>query len=130
MNSSEEKYSKFGLVRDMLATVDTVAAFAAEQAKETARAVGQVGRLLMTGEGSSRIFPARHAIMQARRFNWAITLHTESARQAQEYDLTNWAVFAASNSGRTSEVIKLFSDLKSKGHKHLYGLTASDDSKL
>ena len=130
MNLTDSKYTQFGLVRDMLATVDVVSSFSADQAKETARAIGQVGRVLMTGEGSSRIFPAKHAIMQARRFNWPITLQTEAGRQAQEYDLSNWAVFAASNSGKTSEVIKLFTDLKSKGHKHLYGLTASNESKL
>src|SRR5687767_5724658 len=130
MNGSDPKYSKFGLVRDMLATVGVVADFNCDHVKETARAIGQVGRLLLTGEGSSRIFPAKHAIMQARDMNWPLTLHTEAGRQAQEYDLSNWAVFAASNSGKTSEVIKLFGDLKAKNHKHLYGLTASEGSKL
>jgi glucosamine--fructose-6-phosphate aminotransferase (isomerizing) len=57
-------------------------------------------------------------------------LHTEAGRQAQEYDLSNWAVFAASNSGKTSEVIKLLTDLKAKNHRHLYGLTASEGSRL
>ena len=130
MNLSDGKYNQFGLVRDMLATADVVANFAADQAKETGRAIAQVGRLLLTGEGSSRIFPAKNAIANARRLNWPITLHTEAARQAQEYDLSNWAVFAASNSGRTSEVIKLFHDLRAKSHKHLYGLTAGQNSKL
>ncbi|MEA2711420.1 MAG: hypothetical protein QOF78_4021 [Phycisphaerales bacterium] len=130
MNLTDAKYTQFGLVRDMLATADVVANFSADQAKETGRAIAQVGRLLLTGEGSSRIFPAKNAIANARRLNWPITLHTEAGRQAQEYDLANWAVFAASNSGKTSEVIKLFNDLRSKGHEHLYGLTASENSKL
>jgi glucosamine--fructose-6-phosphate aminotransferase (isomerizing) len=130
MNLSDSKYNQFGLVRDMLATADVVANFSADQAKETGRAIAQVGRLLLTGEGSSRIFPAKNAIANARHLNWPITLHTEAGRQAQEYDLSNWAVFAASNSGKTSEVIKLFQDLKSKSHKHLYGLTAAEGSKL
>lgn len=130
MNLQDSKYSQFGLVKDMLATVDVIASFAADQAKETAKQLAQVGRLLLTGEGSSRIFPAKNAIATARRLNWPITLHTEGARQAQEYDLSNWAVFAASNSGKTSEVIKLFTALKAKGHKHLYGLTAANSSRL
>ncbi|MEA2733800.1 MAG: hypothetical protein QOE14_251 [Humisphaera sp.] len=130
MNLTDAKYTQFGLVRDMLATADVVANFSADQAKETGRAIAQVGRLLLTGEGSSRIFPAKNAIANARRLNWPITLHTEAGRQAQEYDLANWAVFAASNSGKTSEVIKLFNDLRGKGHEHLYGLTASENSKL
>jgi len=130
MNLSDSKYSSFGLVNDMMATADVVANFSADQAKDTGRAIAQVGRLLLTGEGSSRIFPAKNLIANARRMNWPVALCTEAARQAQEYDLSNWPVFAASNSGRTSEVIKLFQDLKSKGHKHLYGLTASENSKL
>jgi len=130
MNLADAKYTQFGLVRDMLATADVVANFSADQAKDTGRALAQVGRLLLTGEGSSRIFPAKNVIANARRLNWPITLHTEAGRQAQEYDLANWAVFAASNSGKTSEIIKLFNDVRGKGHKHLYGLTASDNSKL
>jgi glutamine---fructose-6-phosphate transaminase (isomerizing) len=130
MNLTDSKYTQFGLVRDMLATADVVANFSADQARDTGRAIAQVGRLLLTGEGSSRIFPAKNVIANARRLNWPITLHTEAGRQAQEYDLSNWAVFAASNSGKTSEVIKLFQDLKAKDHKHLYGLTAAENSKL
>jgi glucosamine--fructose-6-phosphate aminotransferase (isomerizing) len=130
MDLLNPKYSHFGLVRDMLATADVVANFSADQAKDTARAIAQGKCLLLTGEGSSRIFPAKHAIMQARHYNWPIALHTEAGRQAQEYDLSNWAVFAASNSGKTSEIIKLFTDLKAKGHKNCFGLTASEGSKL
>src|SRR3954468_22608194 len=130
MNQSDSKYTHFGLVRDMMATADVVAGFDADQAKETGKAIARAGRLLLTGEGSSRIFPAKNAITTARRMNWPITLHTDAGRQAQEYDLSNWAIFAASNSGKTSEVIKLFQTLKSQGHKQLFGLTASDNSKL
>src|SRR5438477_11865217 len=125
MNLTEATYTSFGLVRDMMATPDVVATFAADQAKETAKAIQSVGRLLLTGEGSSRIFPAKHAIMQARGFNWPIQLHTESARQAQEYDLSNWAVFAACNSNKNSEVIALFRDLHHKRHRNLYALCAT-----
>src|SRR6187200_1727181 len=107
MNLTDGKYTQFGLVRDMLATAGVVANFAADQAKDTGRAIAQVGRLLLTGEGSSRIFPAKNLISCARQVNWPVTLHTDSGRQAQEYDLSNWAVFAASNSGKTSGVIKL-----------------------
>jgi glucosamine--fructose-6-phosphate aminotransferase (isomerizing) len=130
MNLTEKRYSSFGLVRDMMATPDVIARFDVEQASDTARAIANVGRLLLTGEGSSRIFPAKHAMMQARRNNWPIQFHTDAGRQSQEYDLKNWAVFAASNSGKTSEVIKLFSKLNEQGHQHRYGLTASAGSKL
>lgn len=130
MNLTDSKYTPFGLVKDMLATADVIANFNPDQAQATAKEIAQVGRLHLTGEGSSRIFPAKHAIMQARRAGWRLALHTDAGRQSQEYDLTDWAVFAASNSGKTSEVIKLFNDLKAKGHDHRYGLTASNNSKL
>ncbi len=130
MNPEQSRYNQFGLVRDMMATPEVIARFDADQMAETSRRIAKVGRLLFTGEGSSRIFPAKHAIMRSRRRNWPLVLHTDAARQCQEYELGNWAVFAASNSGRTSEVIKLFSNLKERGSEHRYGLTAAEGSKL
>ncbi|HEV2295534.1 MAG TPA: hypothetical protein VGR35_16920 [Tepidisphaeraceae bacterium] len=130
MNLTDSKYTAFGLVHDMLVTADVITSFNPDQVVDIAKTIAQVGKLHLTGEGSSRIFPAKHAIMQARRAGWRLALHTDAGRQSQEYDLTDWAVFAASNSGKTSEVIKLFNDLKAKGHHHRYGVTASDGSKL
>ncbi|MGB7157577.1 MAG: hypothetical protein WBD40_05895 [Tepidisphaeraceae bacterium] len=130
MNLTDSRYTPFGLVKDMLATADVIANFNPDQATDTAKKIAQVGKLHLTGEGSSRIFPAKHVIMQARRAGWKLALHTDAGRQSQEYDLSDWAVFAASNSGKTSEVIKLFNDLKARGHEHRYGLTAGENSKL
>lgn len=130
MRHDSDKYTQFGLVRDMLAAAVIVERFDAQQALDTARAIAGVGRLLMTGEGSSRIFPAKNAIAHARRCGWSLQLHTEAGRQSQEYDLADWAVFAMSNSGRTREVIELCTMLKDRGHRHLYSLTAFPNSKL
>ena len=55
---------------------------------------------------------------------------SDAGRQAQEYDLTGWSVFALSNSGRTAEVIGLFDRLKSADHPNRYSLTAFPNSKL
>ena len=130
MRRDSDKYTQFGLVRDMLAATAIVERFDTQQALDTARAIAGVGRLLLTGEGSSRIFPAKNAIAHARRRGWNLQLHTEAGRQSQEYDLADWAVFALSNSGRTREVIELFTMLKDRGHRHLYSLTAFPNSKL
>ena len=130
MNLNDDKYTRFGLVRDMMATPDIITSFDPDQAMDTAAQIASVGRLLLTGEGSSRLFPAKHAIMQARRHGYELTLHTDAGRQAFEYRLDDWAVLAASNSGKTSEVIKLFQTLKDQGHPHLYSLTAFSQSKL
>ncbi|REJ92795.1 MAG: sugar isomerase [Planctomycetota bacterium] len=125
-----ETHTKFGLVRDMLAVPEIIRAFDCDRMAETAAEIRDVGRLMMTGEGSSRIFPAKSAITHARRLGLPIELHTEAGLQAQEYDLTDWAVFALSNSGRTAEVIGLFDRLKQTGHQHRYSLTAFPDTRL
>lgn len=130
MNSSEDRYSQFALVREMLETPGIVTSFDAGQVAAAAAEIAATGRLLMTGEGSSRIFPAKSTIQHARRSGIDLVLHTEAGRQACEYNLSNWAVFALSNSGQTAEVIRLFSALKESGHDRLYSLSAKAGSKL
>ncbi len=130
MNSTDTRYRPFALVRDMLDTSDIIAKFNPNQATDVAAEIARVGRLLLTGEGSSRIFPAKNAIAHARRQGWLLELHTEAGRQSKEYDLANLAVFALSNSGRTAEVIELYQSLREQGHSQLFSLTAFPDSKL
>ena len=130
MNGSDERYTQFGLTRDMLATPEIVRNFDAQRMADTAAQVAAVGKLLLTGEGSSRIFPAKSIMRTARQNGWPIALHTEAGRQAQEYNLADWAVFALSNSGRTAEVIGLFSQLAAANHGNRYSLTAFADTKL
>jgi glucosamine--fructose-6-phosphate aminotransferase (isomerizing) len=130
MNLQSEQYARFGLVRDMLAVPDIIRRFDAVRMRDTAADVRSAGRLLMTGEGSSRIFPSKSAVAQARRRGWSIELQSEAARQAQEYDLSDWAVMALSNSGRTAEVIGLFTRLQQSGHQRRFSLTAFAGSKL
>ena len=114
----------------MLAVPDIIRSFDAQRMLNTSQRIAQVGRLLMTGEGSSRLFPAKSAITAARQHGWPLALHTEAGLQSQEYNLDDWAVIALSNSGRTAEVIGLFEQLKHAGHQHRYSLTAFADSKL
>jgi len=130
MLPNDDRYQSFGLVRDMLATPEIIRRFKVDQAADTAREIARVGRLLMTGEGSSRIFPAKNAIAHARRAGYRLQLHTEAGAQAQEYDLSGWAVFALSNSGRTAEVIRLFTALQAAGQAPRFSLTAFAGSKL
>ncbi len=130
MELNHEKYHRFGLVRDMLSTPEIIAGFDTDQAKDTAGEIANVGRLLLTGEGSSRIFPAKNAIAHSLRAGWPLAISTEAGQQAGEYNLSKTAVFAASNSGKTAEVIGLFERLKAQGHAHCYSLTAFPDSRL
>lgn len=130
MNSQDARYTQFGLTTDMLATPEIVRKFDPQRMAATAREIAAVGRLLLTGEGSSRIFPAKSMMAHASRVGASVQLRTEAGRQAQEYDLSEWAVFALSNSGRTAEVIGLFNKLAGQGHQHRYSLTAFANSKL
>lgn len=130
MSPAKENYAKFGLVRDMLSVPDIIRSFDPQRMRDTSQAIAQVGRLLMTGEGSSRLFPAKFAIATARRQGWPLVLHTEAGFQSREYELGDWAVFALSNSGRTAEVAGLFEQLAQAGHQHRYSLTAAPQSKL
>lgn len=130
MQANQAPYSNFGLVQDMLETVNVIRTFDPAVVEPIASAIRDAGRLFFTGEGSSRLFPAKSAIQQSRRQGWPLVLHTEAGRQAQEYRLDSWPILAMSNSGRTAEVIRLYNGLTTAGHGNLYSLTAAASSQL
>ncbi|MGH7214767.1 MAG: sugar isomerase, partial [Tepidisphaeraceae bacterium] len=82
MNLTDNRYTPFGLVRDMMQTPEIVAAFDPSAPIEAAGWVANCGRLLLTGEGSSRIFPAKHMMLQARRRGSPLAIHTEAGWQS------------------------------------------------
>ena len=62
MKHADPRYSRFHLVREMLQTPEVIRRFdpgAVEPFADAVRRAGRTGRLFLTGEGSSRIFPAR-----------------------------------------------------------------------
>lgn len=130
MNLKDARYSRFNLVKEMMQTPDIIRRFDPTAAAEFVPAVRKAGRLFLTGEGSSRIFPAKRAIYDALRKGDTLSLASDGATQALEYDLSAFAVFGASNSGKTKEVVRLFQRLKEGGHPALFGLTAYEDSPL
>ena len=130
MNPKEAKYTQFALVREMLDLSAVVEKFDPHRADDTADIIAKRGRLLLTGEGSSRIFPAKNAARKALAWGLDLQIVTEGARQAATYDLSKFAVFAASNSGRTSEVIALLKQLQAAGHAERFGLTANEQTVL
>ena len=130
MNLNEEKYNRFALVREMMETVDVVRNFNSNSTKDVACTLEAIGSLLLTGEGSSRIFPAKNTIRKARKKGVQLNIFTEGSRQAAQYDLADSAVFCASNSGRTKELIVLIKKLLEEGNDNLYALTASSGTML
>ncbi len=129
MNTSE-KYARFELVKEMLETPEIVRRFQVDSLDAVVAAVKSTGKLLLTGEGSSRIFPAKNAICTARQAGLGLNIATEGGRQAAEYNLADFVVFAASNSGSTKEAIALLDQLTKAGHQQMYGLTARDETTL
>ncbi len=130
MNLTDAKYKDFALVKEMLETPEIMRNFDFAQAKETAAVVQSTGRLFLTGEGSSRIFPAKNMMRAALEMGLPLAIATEGSRQAHEYNLADFAVFAASNSGQTKEVISLFTKLADKGNEKRFGLTANEGTRL
>jgi glutamine---fructose-6-phosphate transaminase (isomerizing) len=130
MNLQDPKYNRFALVREMLETPRIVGDFDFAAAGEAAKIIRDTGRLFLTGEGSSRAFPAKNLMYQVLRMAAPLTVFTEGARQAHEYDLSDFVVFGASNSGKTKELISLFTQLCQQGHSKRLGLTATSPSVL
>jgi len=128
--NDQKKYSQYALVREMMETPSILRNFKISGTEKAAEAIRNIGRLFLTGEGSSRIFPAKNAHCQAMRNGLPVFVALEGGRQALEYRLEKFVVFGASNSGQTKEVISLFDMLKQSGHKSLYGLTANRNTKL
>jgi glucosamine--fructose-6-phosphate aminotransferase (isomerizing) len=130
MNTKDTKYATFALVREMIESAEIVSKFDASQADDAVEAIRAAGKLLMTGEGSSRIFPAKNAIAAAMRAGATVQIITEGSTQAMAYDLETFVVFGASNSGRTKEIVRLCETLTRRGNPNVFGLTANHDTKL
>lgn len=130
MNIKEEKYSKYALVREMMETPGIIRKFDPGAVSEFAEAARAKKGLFLTGEGSSRIFPAKRAIQRSLQKSFAMPVVTEGSTQAMEYHLNDFALFAASNSGQTKEVIRLVTLLKKQNHNAIFGLTANHGTKL
>ncbi len=130
MNLNDQKYSRFSLVHEMFDSVDVVKQFDATRTKALADELKSCKKFLFAGEGSSRLFPAKNIVRQSRKSKTDLCFLTEGSHQAIEYDLRQFAVFCASNSGQTSEVIHLAKKLSAMGHSHFYGLTANENSLL
>ncbi|MGL6194407.1 MAG: SIS domain-containing protein [Thermoguttaceae bacterium] len=130
MNLTDPKYKDFHLVKEMLQTPDMIANFDFSQTRKMAEVVKKMGRIFLTGEGSSRIFPAKSFIYDVHRRGLDLNAATEGSFQAQEYKLADWVVFAASNSGQTKETVALFANLIKQGHQNRFSMTANAGTKL
>lgn len=118
----------YALIAEMLETPGLLRRFNPAQVQDWSAAMaGQ--RLLVTGEGSSRVFPAKNLSVRALQTGHGLNIMTEGARQAAEYDLSGFNVLAGSNSGRTRELIALCEKLAAD-KINCYAVTANAGSRL
>jgi len=130
MNLTEKKYNKFALVREMMETPGIIRSFEPLISEPFIKSFKSKKGLFLTGEGSSRLFPAKRAISASLKKEFIVPVLTEGCTQSMEYNLDDYVVFAASNSGQTKEVIRLVNSLKKKKHNAVFGLTANIKTKL
>ncbi len=121
MNISDS--TQFNLIREMFETVSVVRNFDRSVISDFPIASDAV---LLSGEGSSRIFPAKHLIRKALTNGFPQQIITENATQSREYNLDGFHVFVASNSGKTAEGIRLIRALRENGKPaEITGLVAN-----
>jgi len=125
VNITDRRYKGFALVDEMLETSRVVGQLSVPDIQSVNEAV-KYQDVLLTGEGSSRIFPAKKTIYDAHRLRYNERIYSDAATQALEYDLSLTTVFVASNSGRTNECVRLINELKSRGHDSIVGVVAND----
>ncbi len=130
MKFENPAYAKYFLVKEMLQTVDIVRNFDVSKTKLIAEVINSGRKLLLTGEGSSRLFPGKNAVRKSLEAGMKLSVFTEASRQAALYDLSGFSVFSASNSGRTKEVIELVKKLAAAGNKSRFALTANAHTQL
>jgi glucosamine--fructose-6-phosphate aminotransferase (isomerizing) len=116
----------YSLIKEMHETIEIIRSFDSSRVAPWIELIHKKNKLFLTGEGSSRIFPAKNIIARALQHNCPWFIHTSGARQAAEYDLSDYCVIGASNSGQTIELIELFKSI----HTIKLGLTAYPDTPL
>lgn len=120
---------KAGLFADIADAPKVLARFDPATAAAAAQSASAFPSLLLTGEGSSRIFPAKQAIERARK-RGDFSVYTAGSTEAAAMDLSGTAVLGASNSGRTAELVSLFRKLKTSNHPSFYALSANPENLL
>lgn len=125
MNLFDAKYTKYALCNEMMQSTGLIRNYNMVVAQPFLDAILQTQNLLLTGEGSSRIFPAKHFRYQLLAEGIDFNVVIEGATQAMEYKLDDYVVFGVSNSGKTKELVALFSKLKAENHPAFFGITAT-----
>ncbi len=129
MNLQDNKYNKFFLIKEMLETGEIIKHLDMKKILSYEKEVKKE-RIFFTGEGSSRIFPAKKIMYEARKKNYKENFYTDCAAQALEYKLLDSTVFIASNSGKTKEDLELIQKLKRQNHNNIISIVANANTPI
>lgn len=129
MNLQDNRYNKFFLIREMLETGEIIKHLDVGKILSYEKEVKK-GRIFFTGEGSSRIFPAKKTMYEARKKGYKEDFYTDCATQALEYKLLDSTVFVASNSGKTKEDLELIQKLKRQNHDNIISIIANAGTQI
>lgn len=124
----KKETSGFDVIKEMFEAAETIRNFNPDAVKPFAALVKRYDALFLTGEGSSRMFPANHAAWLSMRYEGLPRVFSAGSTEALFYDLENCAIFAATNSGKTKETVRLLKKLGSEGHKGLFAITNSHNT--
>ena len=130
MNLKDKKYAQYYLVQEMMGTVPTVAKFDPACSQFVADSVRKTGRIFFSGEGSSRLLPAKNSRRVALSWGLDVNVQIDGSHQAEGYDLSKFTVLIDSNSGRTKEALMLARKLQAEGHKATFALSANPDTPI
>ena len=124
MKLKDNKYNKYYLIKEMLETGEIVKHLDIEKMLSFEREVKKE-RIFFTGEGSSRILPAKKTMYEARKKGYKEDFYTDCATQALEYNLLDITVFVVSNSGKTKEDLELIQKLKRQNHDNIISIVGN-----
>jgi glutamine---fructose-6-phosphate transaminase (isomerizing) len=130
MTRNDARYSRYHLVGEMYEAAEYILNFNTEMSGGFIWESSANFPLMLTGEGSSRIFPGKNAVHRRLSLSKGPVVMTESSTDLAGKNLDDFVVIGASNSGKTKELITLFRTLAGSGHRNLYGLSCNPDSLL
>jgi glutamine---fructose-6-phosphate transaminase (isomerizing) len=125
MNLSDKKYTQFSLCNEMFQTCEIVRNFDQAKAEPFAKLFKDKRQIFITGEGSSRLFPAYNLIHRNVKNSGPYLFLSESSSEAAEFNLNGFGVVGLSNSGRTKELVGLFDRLHQSFHQSFASISAN-----
>jgi glucosamine--fructose-6-phosphate aminotransferase (isomerizing) len=130
MNLKISPYNQFSLIHEMYDAVRIIREFDPMNLKSVFEDIKIDTKLFLTGEGSSRIFPAKNIRHRQLALGKGPLIFSEGCTQMLDYQLGEYIVIGASNSGKTKEVIQLFTILVSNNHPNLLAITCNKNTPL